>query len=192
MSALRCWRRSVMLGLLFVFATVRPGRAADISEEAVLLAISRAKDFLVKRQESGGYWIEPRRDHYRVGVTSLALLALLNAGMTTDDESVARALKYLRAVKEPKPATTYEISLMIMALAAAKDGQRDKSRLISLAHRLEESQIKIGNQPGSWGYGRGKFGPDRSNGQFAILGLRDASEAGVPVSRRTWELASQH
>ncbi|MCA9059144.1 MAG: DUF4159 domain-containing protein, partial [Planctomycetaceae bacterium] len=62
---------------------------------------------------------------------------------------------------------------------------------------IESSQETRGNDGGLWGYGlRGHpqfhIHPDRSNGQFAILALRDAAYAGVEIDRNTWKLAHDH
>src|SRR4051812_32230663 len=48
---------------------------------------------------------------------------------------------------------------------------------------------------GMWNYGRVQLGTgteDNSNTQFAILGLREAAIAGVPINRKTWELTVKH
>lgn len=189
-------RRSLACLLLIAAMLVPRGmRAEDLSQQAVLNAIDRAKAFLAGQQQSDGSW-SAIGGRYEVGVTSLALLALLNAGMEIDEPTAAKGLDYLRSVKEPSPSMTYEISLMIMALAAADDGQRDKPRILTLAQKLEDSQIKNGEDAGTWSYGIGDLGVrrtgDRSNGQFAILGLRDAAHAGIPVDRVTWERARRH
>ena len=45
-----------------------------------------------------------------------------------------------------------------------------------------------------WSYSRSQttYGGDRSNGQFAVLALRDAQEMGVSVSREVWLRARNH
>ena len=166
-----------------------------LSAERVLQSIERAKKALASRQNADGSW--PGMDRWKVGTSSLALLALINAGMTAEDPEVQKGLRYLRNVKEPDPSMIYEISLMAMALAAAKDGQTDTVRLVQLAQKLEDAQIKNGESTGSWSYSveRGGFldlGGDRSNAQYAILGLHEAAEAGVPVDREVWQRAKQH
>jgi len=184
-----------LLVALSLLAVSLPEASAQVTAEQVTQAIERGKKFLVSKQRTDGSnrdgsWTSIEREHFPVGVTSLALLALINSGMTVEDEPIARGLKYLRSAEEP--TMTYEISLMIMALTAAKDGQRDKVRLISLVKKLEDSQIKVGENAGSWSYGARAGDGDRSNAQFAILGLREAQYAGIPVERRTWELARDH
>ncbi len=192
-------RLTAVVCVLAAFSTSVPSRADDLTSEVVLKSIDRAKRFLVSEQNGEGSWSAGQGGRYKVGVSSLALLALINAGMTVDDEPVQKGLHYLRSgleAREPNPKMTYEISLMIMAMAAAKDGQKDNARIFKLAEKLETSQFTKGDNAGSWSYSVAKelldLGGDRSNGQFAILGLRDAAHAGIPVSRRTWQRAYEH
>src|SRR5262245_44941144 len=148
-----------------------PGRslsAAEISAKQVVDSIEKAKRVLLKAQQADGSWKSGGgNDQYPVGVTSLALLALLNTGMTANDPEVARGLNWLR---RQDPSYTYEISLMIQALAAAKDGKKDFGRVAKLAQDLEETQIRQAPNMGSWSYSKAMRvgGGDRSNGQFAV------------------------
>ena len=167
-------------------------QAADLSGAAVKEAIERGKKYLTSQQAANGSWSNGT-DAQTVGVTSLVLLALINSGMTPQDVPVKRGLQFLRALKANEPnehPETYQVALVIMALAAAKDGAADKARISHLAHRLESGQM-IQRNPGAWGYGLGGggdlVGGDSSNTQFAILGLREAVEAGAVVSRETWQ-----
>jgi Domain of unknown function (DUF4159) len=166
-------------------------RGEEINSQAVLESIERGKSFLLKAQQADGSW-SGENSTFDVGVTSLALLALINTGMTTQEKEIQRGLIWLRDPRRD-PDMTYQISLMIQAFAAAKDGKRDTAKVLDLVRKLEESQLRAG-QTGSWSYGRsGPVGSgDRSNAQFAILGLRDAQEMGVPVSLDTWRRARSH
>lgn len=164
---------------------------ADL-KKAVNNAIKRAQDFLLDEQQGDGSWsIGDAR--YPSGPTSVVLLALLNSGLTAEHPDIQRGLKHLR--RAPAPKHTYEIALMIMVYAAAKDGGNDLGAIQRLSAVLEESQIKIGPNAGIWSYGGGRAGfagGDRSNGQFAVLGLRDAVNAGAKVDRVTWERVRKH
>ena len=167
-------------------------QAADLSGTAVKDAIERGKKFLVTQQSANGSWSNGTETQ-TVGTTSLVLLALINSGMTPQDVPVKRGLQYLRALKANEPnehPETYQVALVIMALSAAKDGKTDAVRISQLAQRLESGQM-IQRNPGAWGYGLGGggdlVGGDSSNTQFAILGLREAVEAGAVVSRETWQ-----
>ncbi len=175
----------------------RPQRqkpAAELTKEEVDSAITRATQYLISKQREDGSWSSDFAgwSRYQIGVSSLATLALLNAGMKPSDPPVAKGLSYLRSIKEPQMTEIYEISLMAMALAAAKD--KSDIRIIRLiANKLEEGQIKHGEFTGGWSYTVSQNGGgDNSNTQYAVLGLREAAAAGVNVDRAVWERARKH
>ena len=168
--------------------------AAELTAKQVVDSIEKAKKALLTAQQQDGSWSSGGggNEQYRIGISSLVLLSLLNTGMTAADPPVKRGLDWLR---RQDPGYTYEISLMIQALAAAKDGRRDIPKVTMLVRDLEDSQIRQGPNTGSWSYSKGLRqlgGGDRSNAQFAVLGLREAQEMGVPVSLETWRHARQH
>ena len=186
-------RHLLLCGL--ILATVsrvgweRRAAAEDPLRMPVLRAIEQAKRYLIRQQNVEGHW-EGERHQLHVGVTSLAVIALINTGMTSQDPEIQKALRWLRSTQTQ---STYEISLKIQALSLAKDGKTDIPQIAALVRLLEESQL----QNGSWSYfanQRGLFNPagDRSNAQFAVLGLREAQEAGVPVDLQVWQRASDH
>lgn len=190
-----CWLALFAVTITFVGNGQRAAIAAEVTSAEVENSIKRAKQFLVSKQSGDGSWsadfAAPR--YYVVGVTSLATLALLNAGMSMEDEPIDKAVRYLRSIKEPDPDQVYEISLMIMALVAAKDGNRDIPRITQLAAKLEAAQFTAGNFNGGWGYDlKGTGGGDNSNSQFAVLGLREAAVAGVHVDKAVWERIRRH
>lgn len=162
-----------------------------LTEQAVLKSIVNGQKALIAQQGANGAWNTSDRV---VGVTALATLSLLNCGMSSDDEPVRKALEYLRSLNEPDD--TYEVSLLLMVYAAAKDPD-DKFRMRSLVGRLEASQKTFGKMKGCWSYSTSKnaiidTGGDHSNGQFAVLGLFEAAMAGVAVDREVWESAREH
>ncbi|MFH1304594.1 MAG: DUF4159 domain-containing protein [Planctomycetota bacterium] len=191
-----CW---ILTGAICISLGLQPSLTAsaqELSAKSVADSIERGRDFLVKQQNGDGSWPAPGGS-YTVGVTCLALMAIINCGMTAEDEPVQRSLKYLRSLRPDEAKGTYQISLMIMALAAAKDGKRDLTLIQSLVNHLEASQVKAGPDAGGWSYGPGMAiggggTADRSNSQYAVLGLRDAVHAGVPVSLSTWKLIRQY
>ena len=185
--------------------TISPGfqsaRAADgspdLSSAQVKDAIERVQKFLGTIQNRDGSFgfrsAGPASYYGNTGVTGLVVLALLSSGVPVDQPVVAEGLRFLRTSHEPQGGfETYQCSVMLMALAAAKQPERDALRIQSLAHRLESFQVTRGPRAGMWNYGRGLGAEDNSNTQFAILGLREAAVAGVTISRRTWELAAAH
>ena len=181
-----------IVGLLIVACLVsaNPCAAQDdgLSEKAVLSALKLGQQALVNVQLADGSW--PDSAH-PVGATALITLALLNAGMDPDERSIRRALEFLR--KDSSNAV-YEISLKLMVFAFVKD-RDDRIRMRSLVQKLEDGQVRGGGpQAGCWAYTvtGGIGGGDHSNGQFAVLGLFEAANAGISVSRTTWELAESH
>ena len=185
---------AICISVFFLFCA--PLTAQELTAQAVVDSIDRGRDFLLKQQNEDGSWPSRGGTHV-VGVSCLALMAIINSGMTAKDEPVQRGLKYLRTLRAPDPRGTYQTGLMIMALAAAKDGKRDHTLIQSLVLKLEKSQVKTGPDAGGWGYGPGMAiggagSADRSNSQYAVLALRDAVHAGVPVSINTWKLIKQY
>ncbi len=166
---------------------------ADLSQKKVEQSIRAAVQFLVNAQKSKGNW-SVKEGARTTGVTALTVLALINCELPPDHKAVEKGLTYLRDVDLPDQ--TYEVGLMIMALAAGKNPGRDLARINELVKLLENGQIKRGQNAGTWDYsvkeGSIGNGGDRSNGQFAILGLRDAVRMGVKVKPEVWERAYKH
>jgi hypothetical protein len=167
-----------------------------LSSVQVKNAIDRVQRFLGTIQNRDGSFgfrsAGPPSYYGNTGVTGLVVLALLSSGLPPEHPVVADGLRFLRESREPQGGfETYQASVMLMALAAAKQ-DKDKLRIQSLAQKLESFQVARAGHAGMWNYGRGLGAEDNSNTQFAILALREAAIAGVTVSRRTWELAAAH
>jgi Domain of unknown function (DUF4159)/Prenyltransferase and squalene oxidase repeat len=190
----------IALALWGGLARVSDSRGADASPELssarVKESIERVQKYLGTIQNadgSFGFRSAGLAGYYgNTGVTGLVVLSLLSSGLPPDQAVVAKGLRFLRTAQEPQGGfETYQCSVMLMALAAAKQ-ERDSSRIQSLAHRLESFQILRGARVGMWNYGRGLGSEDNSNTQFALLALREAAVSKAPIHRRTWELAEAH
>ena len=149
-------------------------------------------EFLGRRQLKDGSWMES------VGVTSLVVLAYLNAGYGEDTPQVTRGLEFILHNVHPDGRicsdcshATYETSLAVLALVATHNPRY--SDVIERATQwLKDSQwdedciwgnVNISNPYyGGFGYGH-ESRPDLSNTQFALMAL-DA--AGVPKSDPLW------
>ena len=180
-------RFAVLVPLAAVLLLAPRAGGQDLSSIEVKRAIERGRDGLVKLQAADGRWRASVGD--RPGVTALALLALLNSGLEVGDPPVDAALEYLRDLRQDELKSTYDASLAVMAFAAAKDGRRDQARMLQLVRRIEAGRVRQGSNRGGWGYelwGVGG-GADRSNSQYAVLALREAVYAGIPVEQETWE-----
>lgn len=182
--------------LLGVLISPLQAQNAGLSKEKVAISIAKAQRYLKSKQKNDGSW--DSGGQYRVGMTSLVVLGLLNSQVPKTDPSVQRGLDYLRNIPPERwslatDRETYELSLMLMALVAAGDSA-DNNRITRLAVRIEDGQLTGGPNAGSWDYSLSgtTLGGDRSNGQFAILALREAAHYGIPIRRETWERARKH
>ena len=184
----------VILVASILSSVCKPVLAADLSEQEVKFAIERGKKYLIDKQKGDGSWTIDSAIEVRVGITSLCVLALINSGLTSQDPPVIKGLQYLRKISPEDLAGTFETyqnSLLIMALVAGKE-KTDFAKISAFAQRLEEGQVTHANV-GAWTYGlKNPSGGDQSNTQFAILGLREAVEAGYQVNRQTWERAREY
>jgi len=155
---------------------------AEITPEQVRDAIDRGIKFLKSRQELNGSW--PDYLGQPGGVTALCTLALLSAGVPTDDATIQKALVKLE--KYP-PEKTYVTALQTMVFCRANPKQyRPQIRLN--VDWLAQKQLKSGPNKGAWSYPDGDG--DNSNAQFALLALYEAELIGVPLQdRSTWTLA---
>lgn len=183
----------VLAAGLILSTPSRPAAAqTKLSPKLVRDRIQRAQLWM-KAQQKGDGTFDSRLGGHTVGVTSLALLALMNSGLSKDDAAVSRGLKYLRASRIPNK--TYDIALMLMALCAAHEGT-DAAKKAELVQLLEDGQVKGGKHAGGWSYNcKGGFNitrPDRSNSQFAVLALRDAASDRVKIKKSTWRLVKKY
>ena len=181
--------RLILLGVL-VTTVLRPVRAEDISPERVREAIDQGVEFLKSQQKNDGHW--PDWVGYHGGVTSLCTLALLNAGVGPEDDSLQRALAYLRKLRPDEINRTYCVALQTMVLCQAEP-KRDLAAIGRNVQWLQKIQIEDGPTKGSWSY-PGSYGErgDNSNSQFALLALYEAERAGQKVDPRTWRLAKAY
>ena len=114
------------------------------------------------------------------GVTSLCTLALLNAGVPTDDPQIQAALNILRPIP---PMATYPTALQTMVFAIAEPEKEIQLLIRRNVRWFEDQQKRTRGNRGMWSYPLGNG--DNSNSQFAILALYEAQRAGVAVSPHT-------
>ncbi|MDX1961659.1 MAG: prenyltransferase/squalene oxidase repeat-containing protein [Pirellulales bacterium] len=122
------------------------------------------------------------------GVTSFCTAAMLRSGLSADDPTVAKSLKFLESNIQPDGGIyvadslnkNYETALAVMALAAANSDGRYKSQIAAADKFLKglqwdetENADQANVNYGGAGYGR-KNRPDLSNTSFLIDALRAA------------------
>lgn len=182
-STIRCLVvATATLGVLVVTPTPVVGQqivAQDVQE-----AIQKGVDYLLARQRPDGSWsewlVQPG------GVSALATLALLNAGVDPDQPAIQRPLAKIRSAI---PTHTYVVALQTRVLCRTKS-EDDLATIRNRVRWLETKQIAAGPRRGAWSYPTG-IG-DNSNTDFALDALYEAERAGVAVNAATWRLAKQY
>jgi hypothetical protein len=158
-------------------AVAAPEGPQEALVDRVKKSIEDGVTYLRRAEDGNGCWdrAEDLAQNRPTGKSSLVLLALLNAGVPPDDPAVRRGLAYLR---KHEPKQTYEAALHTMVYVLAGQEQ-DRPRVRRNAEWLVEA-----HGPSGWGYtmeGRAGGG-DGSNTQYALLGLHEARQAGIPVN----------
>lgn len=187
----------ICVSFLLVLAPVSspvPAQAADL-DAAVEVALEKGIAYVLRAQEIDGSWRGPQADHYRVGMTSLALYTLLKCGLPADHPAIRAGLAHVRAHLEPghyagadRVSKTYELGCALMAFAALPKDRRPMAEIRACAERLRRT-FRNGDKenPPRWGYPNDHGGgdvawTDLSNTQYAILGLRAAARCGCDVT----------
>jgi RNA polymerase sigma factor (sigma-70 family) len=145
-------------------------------------AVEKAVRFL-KSQEREGSWEQGPLARYNGGLTSLALLGLLEAGCELDDPAIRRGLQHLRNVE---PEFNYVVALQTMVFCRAS-AREDKERIQRNVDYLLTGAIRDNGHFRGWSYHK-QTAPagDNSNTQYAIMALDAASAAGIAIDKKLW------
>jgi hypothetical protein len=156
-----------------------------------------------------------------VGATALAVYTLLKCGAPLRDKAVEKGIEFLLSAALPNHTYTVSLEAMALSEAIellqpeVRKLRADKSkearaalaqelaaiarysqRLRECAEWLVEAQTRAnrgGAETGDWGYAKPASNDmDNSNTQFAVLGLRAAQNAGVPIPDRAWARSTAH
>jgi len=179
------------------------GYVASATGKQVRAAILRAIGAMKARQAPDGAWPDYAQEG---GVTALVTYALLEAGVSPDDQALAAALEKIRQTPN---RLTYVVSLKVLALSAA-DPKRYSDAIQGAADWFVQTQ----HATGGWGYGWSKDEapdagslrktrsemelrqayqrPDLSNTQFAVLALSEAQRAGARIPIEVWQKVDRH
>ncbi|MFM7035018.1 MAG: DUF4159 domain-containing protein [Planctomycetia bacterium] len=181
----------IALGLVVAGGALpRPAHGEpQVAAEKIEQSIEKARAWLLKKQQRDGSWeCVMRTNETRVGATALTVLALANAGVEVTDPAMAKSLAWLR---KQEPKDTYSVSLQTMVFAMLSP-DADRPIIARNVEWLEKAQVSQGRSAGSWSYGADAGTGDNSNSQFALLGLHEASRAGVPVKEIVWTRAQHY
>ncbi len=175
-----------------------------------------------KQEPEGFWPYTHVKDNYDSGSTALALLALLKSGVNRYDEVIEKGFKWLKGQPFTKTYSTSLTIMAIEARwsnAKLEDQiKQDVSQLVKdkpkvpkndlswleeavrfLLENIEYSEKRTENgtmvtEKDAWSYpiNPGQDGPDHSNTQFALLGLKSASRCGVKVPPDPFVKALKH
>jgi hypothetical protein len=176
---------TLLLTLSVVRTDDQPRSAEQGVAKAIAEAIKKGQDFLKGTQREGQWEHQfPGIIPQTGGVSALALLALVESGLGTDDKVVRDGLAFLR--KQP-PKSTYTVALQTAVLARAEP-RKDKALLERNVKWLLDTAKAPAHGTIAWGYpNEAAAGPDNSNTQFAVLALNAAARAGIDIPAETWQ-----
>ncbi|UCD30501.1 MAG: DUF4159 domain-containing protein [Planctomycetota bacterium] len=153
----------------------------QVTGQEVRVSIKAAVSWLRDQQRADGEWADYPR--FEGGVTALVTLALLNAGVSPEEDWIKSALNNIRDYPLKR---TYVVGLKIQSLAAA-DADRYRDQIQAGADWLIRAQHKNG----MWGYDLKSVHTDFSNSQYALMGLHDAARAGIKIPDEVWRKAER-
>jgi len=185
----------VVAGFLLAPALARDALA--VTDEDVMKAVEKAKQFLISQQGADGYWPEPGT-YYRAqppncGNSEMAMYTLVYTGEHPNRPHIEKGIQ---ALMYRNLNYTYAISMRAMAYAIllqqpgkAVGAKRDMLRnaLKADVQWLVTSQGTLGG----WDYNQFSGRYDFSNSQLAILALREAALAGIEIPDSVWAKAQK-
>ncbi len=155
--------------------------------QAVNRAIDQGVGYLRKNWDKDTHWesfVITSLTEMKGGITALATLALLNAGVKPTDDAVAKPLEFLRKME---PKKTYVVALANLCFAELRD-PKDLARVQANTDWLLKSAVRRGGKIVGWSYPfADDHPPDASNTQYALLGLYAAKQCGVKVPDDEWK-----
>jgi hypothetical protein len=194
-------KRLLLFVVAFTFILQSPLRAAELPKEELVERVRKAIDsgvrFLSEKEKGKGNWeVGETSVSNPGGLSCLAVLALLNAGVPPNDPLIQRGIAYIRTVP---PSRTYVVSLQTMVFAELQARSTGKAERNEDADRIQrnvdwllKAMIRRGNGIGGWSYfAEGRTG-DNSNTQYALLGLHAGHLAGAKIDRTVWEAIRQY
>lgn len=160
-------------------------RADDELVEKVRKAIDAGVRYLKKQQSPQGNWegiVIGFLADMEGGSTALVTLALLEAGVPTNDAAVTKAVAHLVKLE---PKKTYVVSLQTQVLARV-DAVRYAKQIQTNADWLLKTAIRKTGKLEGWSYPQNQLA-DGSNTHFAVAGLHAAARAGAKVDEKVWK-----
>lgn len=169
-------------------AVAAPRKRAEFSIEGVNETIEDLIDHLWKHQEKdGGFGRRKKRgghNKYPLGPSSLATLALLEAGVPVQDPRMKKALEYLTG----NTHKTYTLGLRANVWMNAYKQTREKKFRELLEHDVK--LLVTSTKDGSYNYncrGQGKSSGDNSNSHYGLYGAWAGVLAGLEMNQKVMQ-----
>jgi hypothetical protein len=167
-----------------------PAQPEDLADK-VDKAIKKAIKYFRDREKGTGHWervnVLNTIANHPGGMSALATLSLLYAGVPPSDEMMQRSLERIRGMKPGTGARTYVVSLHTMILSLANQPE-DKERIQDHVKWLLDARVRDGGKLLGWTYTtNGNTTADNSNMQYAVLGLHEAFIAGAKIEPEVWQ-----
>jgi len=121
------------------------------------------------------------------GMTALALMTFLHAGVDESDPAVSKGIDHLfneTPVKWEEWPDAYDHAAGILALTATGNKEKYRDQVEFSVKRLEALQTP----DGGWGYGTQV--PDAAHLQYVIMALYAAKQWGIEIKPDTWTKAA--
>lgn len=179
-------------------------------------AIKKGVMWLKKRQSRDGSWGEISGGQlygggqgkgypHPAGCTALALYTLLKCKESPKDPVVQKGFKYLQDTNNALPGSSYETSVLLLAVCATADPNKTSKASDKAGEKLKltgpmrkwaqdlVNHLLDKRQKRTWRYNFPNEGPppggmeDLSSTQLAALALFSANRLGIKVKEKIWE-----
>lgn len=177
--------RKILFVALLTTAIAPVACFAAVEQATIDDSIKKGIELLWAQQKEDGSWDWGESEARKLGITSLAALALYENGVPASDPRLRKALDYVRQ-NSPRNKDAYSVSLATVLLARI-GSRRDRALVRTLAVKIADGQ----HLTGGWHYTipetpdskalRGTSMGDLSVSQFAVLALWQAQRIGAPV-----------
>lgn len=176
-----------LIAILFVALAAPAQPREEPLVDRVRSAIDRGVRYLRRVENGKNHWetndLIAQAGSRPGGPTALALLALLNSGVSPTDPIIQRGMDWLRKVG---PEHVYVVGLQTMVFAEVGD-VRDKELIQRNVDWLLNAKVITNGQFLGWTYGADGGSPDNSNSQYALLGLFAGQQAGAKIDLDIWK-----
>jgi len=179
--------------------TVR-GRVQSENSSGVIVMTTEGKRVVISKRAivrwvRAGHVKSEETEPFFGGPTALAVLALLNAEVSTTDPTLSLAIEAL-ANDDTRRMGTYVRSLRACVWSALLERPISKVHRLRYGKLLKDDVTWLTNamRPhGSWDYTAAAGSrSDNSNGQFAVMGLFAGSLGNVEIARKNWKSIETH